>query len=476
MEPPKFYFYSKASGLVDETILDEILREFQSSDSKSKKNVDTTPIVCSLDLKNLQHQPRLRYVPFRKSLQAETEEDSVDNSNASLDGEAPTPHLVGTPALADAEADRRFADELVRRGILNHWQARQLLDGRTKFRLGDYRVLDAIGKGGYGHVFLGREEKNVRKSRAGQPIDPLEQFVALKVLPLAKATPELTERFLHEIDVQKDLQRDAVHPNLVRFIDSGRDGNVHFMVHEFIDGGDLRLLLVREEKLPIGLAAAIVAQIASGIQFMHDYGIVHRDIKPANVLLSGDGNAKLTDLGLSIAFERQLIVPKETESEESTVLEGQIDRATGIGGKIAGTIDYLAPDQIRNPTQPTPLWDIYSLGCTFYRMLTGVVPFSIGDPKQKLLARLRQDAKDPRIFNQAIPFDIAKLIREMLAKEPEKRISSAAEVAERLAPWTPPLGLAEQLVFGDSEPVIEEIPYQSFPHVDTPQRTVIVIP
>ncbi len=241
--------------------------------------------------------------------------------------------------------------------------------------------------------------------------------MALKVLPLAKATPELTRRFLHEIEIQKNLS----HSNLVRFLGSGRDGNVHYMVHEFIDGGDLRELFHREGVLSIDVVAPFLSQIARGIHYLHENGIVHRDIKPANVLLVSTGEAKLTDLGLSLPFGQAVLTGTATDTVISTV---------------AGTVDYMAPDQILDPAHPAPAWDVYSLGCTLYQLLTGTVPFSRSDAQQKLRARVQADAKDARIHHQAIPFDVADLLRSMLARNPVER-PTASEVARRLNAWCP---------------------------------------
>ncbi|MDR3199701.1 MAG: serine/threonine protein kinase [Planctomycetaceae bacterium] len=420
MEPPKLYHYIKASGLVRPELLDEFLRRFESGVLLPAGIMVTNPI----DRKHLQHPAQLCYRVRRSPENAEEEKplDSSDSSLASLDGEAVNQDRNLTML------DRRFAEELVRSGLLNDWQTQQLLNGRTKFTLGGYRIFDAIGHGGYGHVFLGYNEYG---------------YVALKVLPLARTTPELTERFLHEIEIQKNF----VHPNLVRYFGSGRDGNVHYMVHEFVDGGDLRELFGQEGVLPIEIVAAILSQIARGIHYLHENSIIHRDIKPANVLLSSEGRAKLTDMGLGVPFERNFKDPMVRMFEEGNLLERQIDTASKATGRVAGTVDYIAPDQIRNPSEPAPTWDIYSLGCTLYQMLTGSLPYPNGDVKQKFRDRINFDPKDPRILNQAIPFDLVDLLRGMLAREPYERITTAKEVADRLEVWSPPDGFMSYLKF-----------------------------
>ncbi len=436
MEPPRFYHYAKASRLVTEAVLNEALESLRQSGG--------TPLSASAatGVEQYQHTARLKGAEHHVGPVASIVDEPSSDSDESLEGDSTT---VAKSRITDG--DRRLADELVKRGVLNTWQATQLLDGRTKFSLGDYRILDSIGKGGYGHVFLGREDREVRKKRekGAHSFFAVEPFYAIKVLPFGRATPELTARFLHEIEVQQNLQ----HPNLVRYFASGRDGNVHYMVHEFVDGGDLRQLLRTEGKLPFDVAAAIISHLAQGLQCLHENGLVHRDIKPANVMLSSEGTAKLGDMGLTVPSRLSSTYVANEKIEEGTILERQIDKATGLSGKVAGTVDFLAPDQIRSPDEPTPSWDIYSLGCTFYLVLTGVVPFPKGDNKQKFRAHLLYEPTDPRVFNQTIPFDIVQILRAMLAKDPNRRIRTAREIVERLQPWIPPLGLSEKLGFQD---------------------------
>jgi serine/threonine protein kinase len=438
---------------------------------------------------------------------------SSDNLWAAADGER-----ANRNAVRMTELDRGLAELLVERGVLNRWQAEQLLEGRTKFTLGNYLIVNAIGKGGYGHVFLGREcevdeEKNkpiLRESQSRQvesqsrQVDAQSrqadaqsrqdwsqsrlvesqfgrgefgevQWVALKVLPITKSTPELSERFRKEITLQKKLR----HANLVRFIDSGHDGSVDFMVHEFIDGCDVRALLQREGVLQYDAAAAIIAEIAKGVQYLHEQGIIHRDIKPANILISAKGEAKLIDFGLSVEFNckrtkedaANLDAGNNFDKEDGNVDKaggnvdkegGNVDKEGGNfdkeGGnfdkevtqmatnKIAGTVDYVAPDQICKPNEPVPAWDIYSIGCSFYQLLTGKVPFPKGDMQQKLYAHVNLQPPDPRTLNQSIPYQIARLALKMLSKNPNNRPKSANEIIQQLESWIPPDGLAGQIV------------------------------
>lgn len=335
--------------------------------------------------------------------------------------------------------DELLSNEIVERELLNTWQVSQLMEGRTRFTLSRYKIVDSIGQGGYGQVFLAKDPLG---PLLAQTLTGYGEFVAVKVLPFNRATPELIARFQREIELQVNL----FHPHLVRYIDSGHDGNVHFMVHEYIDGGDLRQKIRTEEKLPIHTVAKLMIQIADAIACLHKHGIIHRDVKPANILLSKDGNAKLADMGFAIRVDQQKENENISELQISSTLErisltpGEKDRNkeeddVNLKGKLVGTADYMAPDQIRDPHHPVPAWDIYSLGCTLYQMLTGIVPFPSGDARAKIIAHLQQEPPDARMFNQAIPFDIIGLLWEMMAKNPAERIDSLEEIKERLVPW-----------------------------------------
>ena len=431
-----FYQSVLASGLIPEKPLERIARFIRDRAAGSVSAIDSIlydlSVTQPVSLERLQRLPKSRKTFKHESIQnkkiAFNPADAVlDTSEAELNEHSPDAH---------SPEEFQLTDELIRQGLLNRWQAEQLLEGRTKFSLGEYRIFDAIGQGGYGYVFLGRKPAS-------------QQYVAIKVLPITKATPELSRRFMHEINVQKNL----LHPNLVRYIDSGQDGNVNYMVHEFMDGGDIRSLLRQETVLPLDAATTIIAQIARAVQYLHQNGIVHRDIKPANILLASGmlGTAKLIDLGLAVSIDTRHTSVNKMGEEEAVGASGmsnrQLDTSIIESGRVAGTVDYMAPDQLRDPFRPTPAWDIYSLGCTLYQMLTGMVPFPLGDTQEKFRTKLQSEPKDARIYNQAIPFDIADLLRVMLTPHRSRRIISAQDVADRLDPWMPPEGLVKGLIF-----------------------------
>lgn len=318
----------------------------------------------------------------------------LDEARAALraaGGDSPYPQAPPT--------DEQLAEALVDLGALNLWQSKQLLEGRTKFNLGPYWMVDSIGRGGMGQVFKAEHEV-------------LRRVVAVKVLPRSKTTPASVANFLQEIRVLARLD----HPNLVRALDAGEDGNVSYLVTEYVPGTDLRKLVRREGAMSMEAAVGVISQVAAGLAHAHGQGLVHRDVKPGNVLVTPDGHAKLSDLGLA--------GPLDGDAQEDSRF-----------GKIVGTADYLSPDHVRAPWNPTPAWDIYSLGCTLYYAVTGKVPFPGGSIADKVRAHRELRPLDPRRLNPTLTVAFVELLADMMAKDPSDRIQTAEAVIARLAPW-----------------------------------------
>jgi eukaryotic-like serine/threonine-protein kinase len=312
--------------------------------------------------------------------------------------------------VTDANAppsDLQLADRLVELGLLNGWQAKQLFDGRTKFNLGPYWIVDSIGKGGMGQVFKAQRDK------VGPP-------VAVKVLPRAKCTPEAIANFTREIQALASMN----HPKLVAAVDSGQDGNVHYLVTEYVNGVDLRKLVRRVGPLGMTVAANIIFQVADGLEHAHSKGIIHRDVKPGNVLVTPDGEAKVSDLGLAGPLD----APAENDPRY---------------GKIVGTVDYLSPDQVKDPWNPAPSWDIYALGCTLYYIVTAKVAFPGGGATDKARAHCELRPLDPRLLNPKLSPEFVDMLADMMAKEPTQRIPTTMAVKDRLQPWLPGGPLAD---------------------------------
>jgi eukaryotic-like serine/threonine-protein kinase len=307
---------------------------------------------------------------------------------------------LGAAGQADAVRwDAAVAECLVTRQILTRFQADQLLAGRRKLTLGQYCILDELGRGGMGQVFLAR---HVMMGRT----------VAVKVLPKAKSTSEAEAAFQREIRMLSRLD----HDNLVRALDAGHDGKVYYMVTELVPGLDLRQQVLKYGKLDEIRAASVISQAALGLGYAHTQGLVHRDMKPANLLVTPEGVVKVLDLGLA-----------------GSVIEGEAMRI----GRVVGTMDFMAPEQIRSADTVGPPADIYAIGCTLYFAVTGEVPFPGGTRQEK--AR-RQLGEQPRAIQQLEPrvsADFCRVVEAMMQKDPGARPPSAQAVIELLKPWTP---------------------------------------
>ncbi len=301
-------------------------------------------------------------------------------------------------AQAAGVDDAKLAERLIEKGLLTRYQADQLQSGRTKLDLGPYIVTDFIGQGGMGHVYKATHKVMGREC-------------AVKVLPREKSTLEAIANFRREIRTQAKLS----HPNLVTAFDAGEDGKVHYLVVEYVPGIDLRRLVRSQGKLTQQQSAQIIRQAAIGLQYAHESGLIHRDVKPGNILVTPEGIAKVSDLGLAGFLHEVDEDPR--------------------AGKIVGTADYLAPEQILSPGNITAVSDIYSLGCSLYYAVTGKVPYPGGTPRSKAQRHMSETPWHPRRFNEEISDEFVDIIADMMEKEPSARIQTMKEVAARLEPW-----------------------------------------
>ena len=296
--------------------------------------------------------------------------------------------------------DAALADCLVKQQTLTKFQAKELLAGKQKFSLGQYQILDEIGRGGMGQVFRAR---HVLMGRT----------VAIKVLPLKKSTQETEAAFQREIRILARLD----HVHLVRALDAGHDGNVYYLVTELVPGLDLRRQVLKHGRLDEETAASVISQAAVGLAYAHGQGLFHRDVKPANLLVTPDGHVKVLDLGLA-----------------GSTIEGEIQQ---LEGRIVGTMDYMAPEQIRSPKDVGPTADVYGLGCTLYFMLTGEPPFPGGTRQEKSQRQLSEQPRPIRQIAPNVSQAFSLVVEAMMEKDPQKRLPSAEAVVERLRPWTP---------------------------------------
>ncbi|MBX7105452.1 MAG: serine/threonine protein kinase [Gemmataceae bacterium] len=295
-----------------------------------------------------------------------------------------------------------MAGALVRDGLLTYFQAEQILLGKYRgFTLGKHRILERLGYGGMGQVFL-CEHMFMRRR------------VAIKVLPPAKARDEVAlARFYREARATAALD----HPNIIRSHDVDHEGDLHFLVMEFVDGVSLTKLVKKFGPLDVSRACDYVRQAALGLQHAHDAGLVHRDMKPGNLMVDRDGTVKILDLGLA-RF-------KDESSEQG--------HATSDNDMLLGTVDYVAPEQTVN-NKVDARADIYALGGTLYFLLTGRPPFPEGSDNDKLHAH-QSKVPPPLRELREVPGELSDLVARMLAKRPADRPQACGAVAAALAPF-----------------------------------------
>ena len=314
---------------------------------------------------------------------------------------------------APEHLDRRLARQAVQLSFLTLWQAQQLLAGRTSgFRVDRYLLLELIGQGGMGRVYLARDTR-------------LNRLVALKILaPERMNNSRAVERFKREARVGAQLQ----HENLVRIYDFGQANGRFFLVMEYIEGKTIGALITAQGPMPAPTAARLTWQIALGLEHAHRKGLIHRDVNPYNVLVTHEGIAKLADLGLAIDLAEDERVTRE--------------------GATVGTFDYVAPEQARHSHAADIRSDIYSLGCTLYHMVAGQVPFPSPSLPEKLFAH---QALEPTPLNQLIPdipADFVGVVQRMMRKLPDERYATPLQVAQALEPF-----IEEYPRIRDGEPV-----------------------
>ncbi len=319
--------------------------------------------------------------------------------------------------LPPTERGRPIARALVEKGLLTRFQAERLLIGRTSgFQLGQYRILDQLGRGGMGRVFKAEHAT-------------MKRVVALKVLaPDLIQTERAQELFLREIRAAAQL----VHPNIVTAYDANEDAGRYYLVLEYVDGPNLEQLVRNQGPLPVGLACDYIKQAANGLQVAHALGMLHRDIKPANILVQrrglqehSPGLIKISDFGLARLHSPQTSV--DAPNHAGTILARE--------NTVMGTPDYLSPEQARDLHETDIRSDLYSLGGTFYFLLTGQVPFPGGSILEKLI---RHGAEKPRPIQDLrpdVPPEVAAIAMRLLEKHPDERYATPEELAAALEPY-----------------------------------------
>lgn len=300
-----------------------------------------------------------------------------------------------------------LARALVRREKLTKFQAQMLLRGKPKgLVLGDYVVLDLLGRGGMGAVYRARHRR-------------MERIVALKVLPPSLGRDrQLSERFRREVKAAARL----AHPNIVAAFDAGEQHGILYLVMEFVAGQNLAALVKTRGAISVAEGVDILRQAAAGLAYAHEQGVIHRDIKPANLMLvagHADRGVKVLDMGLA-RFGAE--APLDSNA------------ATGLtrSGMLIGTAEYMAPEQAINVRQADQRADIYSLGATLYFLLTGRHMFSGSSFLEIVMAHQMMPVPSLRDRRADVPRELDLLFQRMVAKQPQSRPSSMAEVVAAL--------------------------------------------
>jgi TolB-like protein/tRNA A-37 threonylcarbamoyl transferase component Bud32 len=265
--------------------------------------------------------------------------------------------------------------------------------------LGDYELLEEVGRGGQGVVFRARQKS-------------LNRTVALKVVSLGQwASKAHLKRFRREAEAAASLD----HPNIVPIYEvDERDGSCYFSM-KFVEGGQLDEV-VRHAPISIRQAAKLIAKVARTVHYAHQHGILHRDIKPGNILLDQNGEPLLTDFGLARLLD--------TESTVTRTME------------VLGTPSYMAPEQaVGSNSVVSSVTDVYGLGAVFYQLLTGQPPFAGGTTYETIKLLLDTEPRQPRLLNPKIDRDLSTICLKCLEKDSKRRYSSALALAEDLERW-----------------------------------------
>jgi len=317
---------------------------------------------------------------------------------------------------------RALAKALIQKGWLTPYQVNQIFQGQAaSLVMGQYRILERLGEGGMGQVFKARHQA-------------MGRVVALKVIRKERLeNVEAVKRFHREIQAASKL----THPNIVLAFDADAVGSTHYLAMEYVEGIDLTQLVKQQGPLPVAQACEYIRQAALGLQYAHEKGMVHRDIKPSNLLLerasgangkAGESSSPKRGKSLVKILDMGLARLQPHENEESLT-------QLSMDGSVMGTPDFMAPEQAKNSHRVDHRADIYSLGCAFYYLLTREPPFPGGSNLEKLIKHQMDPPRPLKEFRPDVPPGVQQALDRMLAKRPEDRFQSCAEVAAALAPF-----------------------------------------
>ncbi len=273
--------------------------------------------------------------------------------------------------------------------------------GTTAQQFGEYVLLEKLGEGGMGVVHKARHRR-------------MKRLVAVKMIAKREVgSPDAVKRFYREVETAAKLE----HPNIVTAYDAGEHEGLQYLVMQYVEGKDLAAIVQERGPLPIAEAVDYVIQAARGLQYAHKHQIIHRDIKPSNLLLDKEGTVKILDMGLA--------------SIAGLADDPARDRLTG-SGQLMGTCDYMAPEQALDAHHADARADIYSLGCTLYRLLTGRVLYKGESLIQVLLAHRESPIPSLCQARPDVPPQLDAAYQKMVAKRPEDRYQSMTEVLDAL--------------------------------------------
>ncbi|HEX5105098.1 MAG TPA: serine/threonine-protein kinase, partial [Pirellulaceae bacterium] len=293
-------------------------------------------------------------------------------------------------AAAKADSAMVLAKALVKDGTLTRWQASQLLYGISQLTVGKFKLLDQLGSGEMGRVYLAEHAQMGRRH-------------SLKVLSRRHTSkPEVVKRFLDEAQQVAALE----HPNVSRIYDVNQDGERYYVVMEYVEGQDLQRLVEKSGKLPVARAVEYVRQTAEGLAHAHEHQLVHGDLKPSNLLIDSSGTVKILDIGQARLAEDEGSAEAKDETVEAAAMASAI---------------HHAPEQRGSARKIDRQSDIYSLGSVLCNLLTGKAAANAADAKM-LLSRDSQ-----------IPAQLVKLCLQMMADKPADRPASMREVLQDLS-------------------------------------------
>ncbi|MEM6688670.1 MAG: serine/threonine-protein kinase [Planctomycetota bacterium] len=321
---------------------------------------------------------------------------------------------------------KKLATVFQKDDLLTAWHCEKLLTGKYKgFFLGKYKLLGHIGTGGMSSVYLA--EHQLMGDRR-----------AIKVLPKSRVKDST---YLARFQLEAKAIASLNHRNIVRAFDIDNEGEVHYIVMEYVDGLDLQQIVKRDGPMDFSTTADAIAQSARGLQHAHERKVIHRDIKPANLLIDSTQTVKLLDMGLALI--------SASEDESLTVANNE---------NVLGTADYLAPEQALNSHKVDHRADIYGLGCTMYFLITGKPPFSDGTLAQRIARHQTEMPKPVRELRPDCPGELEGVCFKMIQKDPAYRYQTAdavAELLEKFASRVKP-GAKVSIGLGDTAPEFQD--------------------